>query len=79
MFTTCANILIIIIKSNFGVFWSSSLNFKFATFRIEECDNLNTFKRSYKNNKIMFISLYKHHLPKISKFQNDLQKLKFEI
>jgi hypothetical protein len=55
------------------------LNFKLATSRSKECDSLDTFRLSYKDNKIMFIILYKHYMLKISEFKNQLLKLRFEI
>ncbi len=61
-FTTCAKSLIIIIKSKFEVLQLSSFNFIPTTFSTEECDSLNTFRLSHKDNKIMFIVLYKYYM-----------------
>ncbi len=79
IFTTCVEISIIFIKLNSEIFWPSNLNFKLATSRSKECDSLDTFRLSYKDNKIMFIILYKHYMLKISEFKNQLLKLRFEI
>jgi hypothetical protein len=70
--------LIIIIKSSFELIkcW---VNFKLAIFKSEKCDSLNTLRLFHKDNKIMFIILYKHYLSKISKLKNQLPKLIIEI
>jgi len=61
----CIHILIIIIiKSNSEVF---------------QLLGLNRLKLSQKDNKIMFIMLYKHYLPKKVELKKPTLKLKFEI
>jgi hypothetical protein len=67
-FTTCGEILIIIIKSDSEIFRLLSLNFRLAASKNEKCDSLDTFRLFHKNSKVMFIILYKYYLLKISKF-----------
>jgi hypothetical protein len=61
------------------MFCLSSLSFKLAISWTKECDSPNTPSLSNKDNKILFIVLYKCYLPKISELKNQLPKLRFEI
>jgi len=70
IFTICVKNLIIIIIIKFEIFRLSGLNFRPIISRIEEYD---------KDNKIIFIILYKYYLPKFSELKNQLSKLRFEI
>ncbi len=79
IFTTCAEILIIIIKSNSEMLWLSGLNFKLAIFRTKKCDSLNTLILSHKDNKSMFIILYKYYLLEFLELKNQLLKLRCKI
>jgi len=63
-FTTCVELLIIIIKSNFEILQLLGLNFKPTIFRTEKFDSLNTFILSHKDNKNTFIILYKYYMQK---------------
>jgi len=66
-FTTCVELLIIIIKSNFEILQLLGLNFKPTIFRTEKFDSLNTFILSHKDNKNTFIILYKYYMQKKKK------------
>jgi hypothetical protein len=76
-FTTCAKILIIIIKSNSEMF--CLFKFKLAISQTKECDSLDTLRLFHKDNKILFIVLYKYYVPKKLELKNQLPKLRFEI
>jgi hypothetical protein len=51
VFIAFAKFLIMIIKSNSKVFQLLGLNFKLATSKKEECDNLDTLRLSHKDKK----------------------------
>jgi hypothetical protein len=67
-----------IIKSKLKIFQLSGLNFRPATSRNGKMwqSTLDTLKLSHKNNKIMFIILYKHYLPKNFKIKKPTAKVK---
>jgi hypothetical protein len=75
IYIICAEISIIIIKLNSEVFDCPSLNLKHA----KSLDFCQTLRLSHKDNNVIFISLYKHYVSKISELKNQLPKLRFEI
>ncbi len=53
-----------------------SLNFGPTNPRIQGCESLDTIRLSQKDNKFMFIILYKHYMPKNLELKNPSVEIK---
>ncbi len=77
--TTCAKILIIIIKLKFEVFWLLGLNSRLPFLEVKTVTVQTDLDRLKKATKSCLLILYKYYLLKISELKNQLLKLRFEI
>ncbi len=76
IFSICAEILIITIKSNFEALQLLGVNLGYTASKSERWVSLDTIGLYQKDNKAIFIILYKYYLSKISEIKKPTAKMK---